>query len=292
MDSIIITVISVALVVALCVSIARFLSDSRAGAESVRRLAALSCAVTLVVTIIIYSGQFRRQTLAALHQLRASHDLYLSVHDVVTWLDHAATRVANFINDLLGAAQVGFRPNPPIWPALLLIAGYGLRFLIYRLHKKNENLEAAMTGAVYLSHVTTYVMVVAFLIVISGQDPWLLIPLSLVVLGVIIVSIKLVLEDLGAAARALLQTLWTEITRVARRIAYLATAFAAWVRTVLAYANEIYIKNIRNPLRARIASVEARNETAKRRSKKRLEDQETDYRERFKDSARTRRRKP
>lgn len=286
-----IAVANIVLAGALCVSIARFLSDSRFGAESVRRLAALSTSVALVSAVLIYSGEFRRNALVGLRQLSVSRGFYDGAGNFLLHFDRVCTQIANAVNDLLGAPEVGYRPHPPVWPALLLAASYGVRFLIYRLHKVHDNQEAAMTGAVYWSHITTYAMVMAFLIVIVGMNPSVLVPVSLLALLVIVVSVKLLIEDVGVAIRAALETLWTEITRAARRIVYHATAFAALVRTVLAYANDLYVAKIRDPLRRRTKALERRNEAARQASKDRLRAQETRYRERFDDSARTRRRK-
>jgi hypothetical protein len=281
MTSIILTVANLVIVVALCVSIVRFWQEGMRSAGSVRRLAALSSVVTLLVSLIIYTGEFRRNALSALGYLGAGESLYRNTAQFLIHFEHVFTQIANAINGVLGAGHVGYRPYPPVWPAVLLLLGYGIRFLIYRFHTRKGNSEAALTGAVYWSHITTYAMVLSFLIVITGVSPWLLVPASLIVLGVIVVSVKLVIEDVGITVRAAIKTIWTEITRAARRIAFLATEFAAAVRSLLAYANEAYLKNVREPLRKKVEALEKRNKETREASERVLAKQNVEHGERF-----------
>lgn len=287
MTAVIIVIVNVVVVVALCVSIVRFLRESKLGAQSVRRLAALSAAVTLLITLLIYSGEFRHQALLALSFLGVSKGLYEAVQSFLTHFDEVCTSVANAINNVLGAEEVGYRPHPPIWPAQLLVLGYLVRFLIYRFHTRRGNTDAALSGAVYWSHITTYVMVLAYLIVIAGLNPSVVVPVSLIAVGAIVVSVKLLIEDFGVSVRAAAKTIWTEVARAAEWIAYLATEFAGAVRSFLAYASRTYVERIREPLRDVIAALEERNEEARKNSKERLAEQNTRHGERFGNSTKT-----
>ena len=167
------------------------------------------------------------------------------------------------------------------------MAGYGLRFLIYRLHTRKGNKAAALTGSVYWSHASTYVLVMAYLIAVAGGSPWLLIPSSLVLLAAVVVSIKFIAEDVGLTIRALAKAAWRGLTYLAGRIAYYATEFAAMLRSWLAYANIAYISKVRKPLRARLDVIEKRNLDVKDESEKRLADQDARLKERFSTAART-----
>ncbi len=281
MTAVIIVIVNLLVAGALCVSIVRFWRESRLGAESVRRLAALSSALTLAIVLIIYSGEFRHQTLLALGDLGASKGLHEAAVDVLTRFDNICTDVANAINNVLGAEHVGFRPFPPVWPAVLLGLGYLIRFIIYRFHTKKGNTEAALSGAAYWNHITTYVMVLAFLIVISGADPSVLVPVSLIALGAIIVSVKLLIEDFGKVLSAAAKTLWTEVSRAAGWIAYIATEVAGFVREALAYASKAYLQHIRKPLDRAIEALNNRNNKTRKGIEKRLANQNTRHEERF-----------
>ncbi|HEY4779207.1 MAG TPA: hypothetical protein VIH47_06420 [Solirubrobacterales bacterium] len=284
MTAIVIVIVNFLVAGALCVSIVRFWRESRLGAESVRRLAALSSALTLAIVVIIYSGEFRHQTLLALGELGASKGLHEAAVDVLTRFDNICTDVANAINNVLGAEPVGFRPFPPIWPAVILGLGYLIRFVIYRFHTRKRNTEAALSGAVYWSHITTYVMVLAFLIVISGADPSVLVPVSLIALGAIIVSVKLLIEDFGKVLGAVAKTLWTEVSRAAGWIAYIATEVAGFVREALTYASKAYLQHIRKPLERAIEAVDNRNDKTRTDIERRLARQNTRHEKRFGES--------
>lgn len=283
MTATIIVVVNLIVAVALCVSIIRFWGESRFGSESVRQLAALSSAVTLLVACTIYSGEFRHQALLCLSYLGAGESLHVTARDLLAHFDRLFTGIANAINGLLGAGRVGYRPHPPIWPAALLILGYIIRFLIYRFHTKRGNTEAALTGAAYWSHITTYVMVLAFLIVITGVNPSVLVPVSVIALGGVVISVKLLIEDFGVSLRAAAKTVWTEIARAAERVAYFATEVAAAVRDLFAYASKAYVERVRKPLRRGIDTLELRNERAREASKERLAEQNLRYVRRFRD---------
>lgn len=281
MRPVIYSVVAIAIVVALVVSTLRFLSDSRRKGAAQRRLAAMGTLLTLAITLMIYSGEIERQILAALTALGIDGGFYETTSSVLNSVDLACIHAANFINAALGAADVDYRPYPPAWPAALLIVGYGIRFLIYRSHTKKGNEDAALTGAVYWSHITTYVMVIAFLIVIAGVNPWALIPLSLLATAAIVVSLKLIAEDLGVLLRTLAKTTWTGVVRVGRQVAYFATEFAARVRAFLAYASKAYVDNVRTPLRAWVERVDKRNQTLRAASGQRLKEQDARLGERF-----------
>lgn len=285
MTATLITVFNLLVAGALCVSVVRFWRESRLGAASVRRLAALSSAIALLVVLIIYSGEFRHQALLSLRFLGASEHFYNTCRDFLAHFDDVFTKIANAINDVLRASHVGHRPHPPIWPVALLSLGYVIRYFIYRFHTKRGNTDAALTGAAYWSHITTFAMVLAFLIVIAGANPVVLVPVSLVALGAIIVSVKLLIEDFGVSLRAAARTAWTEVARAAERIAYLATEIAGAVRDLLAYASKAYLEHVRKPLRRRIDALEARNRSARKVTKRRLIEQNIRHEERFGDSS-------
>ncbi|MGP0049305.1 MAG: hypothetical protein ACLPZR_10740 [Solirubrobacteraceae bacterium] len=287
MGSIVAVVVSLVIAGALCVSAVRFWSESRLGAESVRRLAALSAFVTLLVVLMIYSGEFRKNGLLALQRVHAHPSLYGHVSDFLTGFDHVFTRVANTLN--VFTRDVGYRPNPPLWPAILLLLSYSVRFLIYRLHTRKQHAEAALTGAVYWTHITAYAMVVAFFIVIVGWSAWLVIPLSLVVVVAFLVSVRLIVEDLGELVRVGLQSGWTLLIQAGRWIAEAATEIAAFVRAMLKYASKAYLEHIREPLRRITQALETRNRTIREDSERRLKAQDTRQRERFGETARMRR---
>lgn len=281
MSSVVIVLINVAIFVALCVSIVQFWRGRRHGSETIRELAALSSLITLVIVVLLYSGEFLHEVLAALRELGASAGLREAAVNVLTPVDEFCIKIVNEINGVLGAPEVGYRPEPPVWPAVLLGIGYSIRFLIYRFHTRRGNTEAALTGAAYWSFITTYLMLLAYLIVLAQFDPARLIPVSLIILAVVIVGVRVFFEDFGLTVRAIVQTLWTEISRGAAFIAYLATEIAAAVRELLSYANRLYLNHIRKPLRKAIKAVEDRNMRAREKAEKRLARQNTAHTERF-----------
>jgi hypothetical protein len=281
MRAVIYSVVAIAIVAALAVSTVRFWSDGRRKGAAQRRLAAAGTLLTLAVTLMIYSGEINRQILAALTALGIDGGFYETTSSVLHGFDVGCTHAANFINGILGVADVGYRAYPPAWPAALLIVGYGIRFLIYRSHTKRGNEDAALTGAVYWSHITTYVMVIAFLIVVTGVNPWVLVPVSLLATAAIVVSLKLIAEDLGVLLRALAKTVWTGFVRLGRQVAYFATEFAARVRAFLAYASKAYVDNVRTPLRAWVERVDKRNQDLRKASGERLKEQDARLGERF-----------
>jgi hypothetical protein len=204
-----------------------------------------------------------------------------TVRNVLRSLDEGCTAVARAINEALGAGEVGYRPTPPAWPAALLVIGYGVRFLIYRFQTRKGNRESALTGAVYWSYITAYAMAIAYLIVVAGFDAALVIPISLFLIAMIVVSVKVFVEDLGLTLRAIAKTIGTEVSRAASRVAFLATEFAAIVREALAYATDFYMNRIRKPLRTGINSLEDRNKRTRERAEERLAKQNTEHAERF-----------
>jgi hypothetical protein len=281
MTPIALTFLSLLVAGALCVSILRFWRESKLGATSVRRLAALSSALTLLVALMLYSGELRHNALLGLRQLGAGEGLFEVAREIVNHLDQFFTSIASAINGLIGAEEAGYRPDPPAWPAALLILGYALRFVIYRSHTRKGNAEAALTGAVYWSHITAFAMALAFLIVLGGANPWVLVPGSLVALAAIVVSVKLLIEDFGVGVRAAAETVLTEAARAAGWVAYLATEVAGFVRELLAYASRAYLERVRKPLRRRIAGLERRNRSTREATKKRLAEQDTRLGKRF-----------
>jgi len=126
-------------------------------------------------------------------------------------------------------------------------------------------------------------MVLAFLIVVAGANPSILVPLSLLALIAIIISLKALAEDLARGLRAVGLFAWTEIGRVAGWIAYLATEAAALVREFLACANRAYIERVRRPLERLVRSVEARNAKTREVTRERLARQNSRHKERFGD---------
>lgn len=284
MTATLIVLLNAAIVVVLLISALQFWRERWLGSEVLRELAALGSLITLLLVVLIYSGEFLHQSLVALRHWGASWEVQKSVVDVLRPIDEACTDVANAINGVIGAAEVGYRPDPPFWPAGLLLLGYLVRFLIYRFSTRKGYRDSALTGAVYWSYITVYLMVLAYLIVVGGFTASVVVPLSLGILAAVVVGVKVFFEDFGLTVRAIVKTAWTEIARVAARIAYLATEFAAGVREALAYANRLYLKRVRVPLRRGIDALEARNQRARRRSDERLAAQNAKHAERFKRS--------
>lgn len=281
MSAAVIVAVNIAIFAALCVSIVQFWRGRRLGSETIRELAALSSLITLVIVVLLYSGEFLHEVLALMRELGASAGVRKAVVSVLAHVDEFCINVINAINGVLGAPEVGYRPEPPPWPAVLLGLGYSVRFLIYRFHTRRGNAEAALTGAAYWSFITTYLMLLAYLIVLAQFDPARLIPASLITLAVVVVGVRVFFEDLGLAVRAIAKTVWTEVTRGAAFVAYVATEVAAGLRQLLSYANRLYIKRIREPLRSGIGAVEARNERAREGAEERLSRQNTAHTERF-----------
>jgi hypothetical protein len=280
-SSIVIVLINVAIFIALCVSPVQFWRGRRLGSETIRGLAALSSLITLIIVVLLYSGEFLHEVLAALRELGVSAGVHQATVSVVTHVDEFCIELVNRINGALGATEVGYRPTPPAWPAVLLGIGYAIRFLIYRSHTRRGNTESALTGAAYWSFITTYLLLLAYLIVLAQFDPAQVIPISLIILTVVVVGVKVFFEDFGLAVRAVARTLWTEISRAGAFIAYLATEIAAAVRELLSYANRLYIKRIRRPLRRGIKKVEARNKRYRKTADDRLTRQNTAHTRRF-----------
>jgi hypothetical protein len=278
----------IAIVLALFVSIFQFWRERRFGSKVIRELAALSSFITLVIFVLIYSGAFLHEVLGAFKHWGVDWETRRSVLDILRPIDEACTDVANAINGALGAADVGFRPEPVRWPAVLLVVGYLVRFLIYRFHTRRGNRDSALTGAVYWSYITAYVMVLAYLVVIAGLNAAIVLPISLALIAIVVVSVKVFIEDLGLTLRAIVKTVGTEISRAASRIAYLATEIAAGVREALAYANRFYMERIRRPLRQGIDALEARNQKTRKITEERLAKQNAQHAERFGTSASSR----
>jgi len=280
-SSALLVLINVAIFVALYVSIVQFWRGRRLGSETIRGLAALSSVITLLIVVLLYSGEFLHEVLAALRDLGASTGIRQAAVSVLTHVDEFCIKIVNAINGILGATEVGYRPEPPVWPAALLGIGYSARFLIYRFHTRRGNAEAALTGAAYWSFITTYLMLLAYLIVLAHFNPASLIPISLIILAVVVVGVRVFFEDFGLTVRVIAQTIWTEISRAGAFIAYLATEIAAAVREALSYANRLYIERIRKPLRTVIQAVEDRNTRARKEAEERLTRQNTAQAERF-----------
>jgi hypothetical protein len=281
MTSTFVVLLDLAIVVALCVSIVQFWRERRLGSSVVRELGALSALISLVVFVLIYSGSFLHETLASLQHWGVDRSVRKSVLGILRPFDEACTGVANAINRVIGAGEVGYRPDPPVWPAALLVVGYGIRFLIYRFQTRKGNRDSALTGAVYWSYITAYAMVLAYLVVVAHFDAAVIVPISLALIAVIVVSVKVFFEDFGLTVRAIARTAWTEVTRAASRIAFLATEVAAVVREALAYASRFYLERIRKPLRNGIDTLEARNVRAREEAEKRLARQNAQHAERF-----------
>jgi hypothetical protein len=285
MTATLVVVLELAIAVALCVSIIQFWRERRLGAKIIRELAALSAFVTLIIFVLLYSGSFLHETMVALRHWGVDPQVRKSILNVLRAFDEACTDVADAINRALAAPEAGYRPHPPGWPAALLVVGYGVRFLIYRFQTRKGNRASALTGAVYWSYITAYVMTLAYLIVLARLDAAVLIPISLLLIAVIVVSVKVFIEDLGLALRAIARTVWTEVSGLASRIAYLATEFAGVVREALAYANRFYMERIRKPLRAGIRALEDRNDKTRERAEDRLTEQDARHAKRFGGSA-------
>lgn len=281
MSSVAIVLINMAILIALCLSIFQFWRGRWLGSKTIRELAALSCLITLIIVVLLYSGEFLHEAVAALRELGTSAELRQEIIDVLTHIDEFCIKIVNAINGVLGAPDVGYRPEPPVWPAVLLSVSYLIRFLIYRFQTRGGYTEAALTGAAYWSFITTYVMLLAYLIVLAQFDPARLIPVSLIILAIVVVGVKVFFEDFGLTVRAIAQTLWTEISRTASFIAYLATEIAAAVREFLSYANRLYVERVRKPLRRGLKAVEDRNERARKKAEDRLARQNTEHTNRF-----------
>lgn len=278
-------VLYVGIFVALVVSILQFWRERRFGSKTIRELAAFSALVTLVIFALIYSGAFLHEILEALKHWGTAWQTRKDVLDLIRPFDEACTSLANAVNGVLGAAEVGYRPEPAQWPVVLLVLGYSVRFLIYRFHTRRGNQDSALTGAVYWSYITAYVMVLAYLIVIARFDAAVVIPISLLLIGIVVVSIKVFIEDVGLTLRVIAKTIGTEVSRAASRLAYFATEFAAAIREALAYANRFYMERIRKPLREGIEALEARNEKTRKTTEERLAEQNAQHAERFRKSA-------
>jgi len=269
------------IVVALCLSIVQFWRERRLGSKTLRELASLSAIITLAIFVLIYSGSFLHETLAALRHWDVDPSLRQMVRNILQPFDEGCTAVASAINEALGADDVGYRPTPPAWPAALLVGGYGVRFLIYRFQTRKGNRDSALTGAVYWSYITAYVMAIAYLVVVAEFDAALVVPISLFLIALIVVSVKVFIEDLGLTLRAIAKTIGTELSRAASGVAFIATEIAAMVREALAYANRFYINRIRKPLRSGIKSLEDRNKETRKRAEERLAKQNAQHAERF-----------
>jgi hypothetical protein len=277
--------VSLTIVIALCVSIVAFWRDSQIGARSVRRLASASSAITLLIIVVIYAGEFRRNALSALTYIGVDEQTYADAYKLLTDVDDFIVRVVESIRP--SDAGVWGHAYPPAWPAILLIVGYTIRFLIYRLHTKKANANAALTGSVYWSHITTYAMTMAFLIVVFGWNPALVVSMSLAILAVATVSIKLWLADLGTVARIAGKSIWTVVSNGARRIAYAATALAAFVRIAANYANRAYVEKIRKPLMTKVDKLEEWNKDQRDASAQKLKDQDDRHALRFRPEGET-----
>lgn len=282
MKSTLIVLLNVVIVFSLCTSIVQFWRERWLGSETIRELAALSALVTLFFVVLIYSGEFLHQTVEALRYWGVSGDVQKSVLNVLRPIDEVCTDIANAINRVLGAAEVGYRPDPPRWPAVLLVIGYLVRFLIYRFQTRKGNRDSALTGAVYWSYITAYVMTLAYLIVVADFDATVVVPVSLAILAAIVVGVKVFFEDFGLTLRAITKTLGTEVARAAARVAYLATEIAGFVREALAYANKFYIDRVRAPLRRGIDALEERNKRARGRTEDRMARQNAKHAKKFK----------
>lgn len=279
MTSIVYVLVVLAIVLALCISIVSFWRDSTIGVTAVRRLAAASAGTTLLVFVLIYAGGFTHHALVSLRSLNVSSDTYHSMSDALTSFNRFVTDIVAGIDET--NAELTIRTHPPLWPLVLICLGYGIRFLIYRFHTKKQNVEAALTGSVYWSHITLFVMAMAFLVAIAHWSPWLVVPLSLTLAAAFIVSVKLWLEDAGIVLRAGATTIWTVVRGIAHWVAYAATEVAGWVRAAVTYANDAYVEHIRMPLRARTGALEGWSRKRNEAWEERLRGQDARHGERF-----------
>jgi ABC-type multidrug transport system fused ATPase/permease subunit len=274
MWSLITTVVALLTVVAMIVSTVRFALDSRKGARTRRQLAAISAAMTLVIVAMLYSGWLVGAATASVRYLGLSvvfrHDVYSALHAV----DLVCTDAVNAISRALSARPVAHRFDPPAWPAVLLWVGYLARFLIHRFHRRPNNEVSALTGSVYLAHVTTCAMAVAFLIVELSWRPLVVVPTTLLVTAALVVSVKVLLEDLVKSIAAFIHTAITELGRAGQNIALAAAEGAALVRWFLAFANKAYLTHVRAPLRRQLKRLDDRNAAVKDRTAKRLKKQD------------------
>jgi hypothetical protein len=262
------------------VSTVRFAVDSRKGARTRRQLAALSAAMTAVIVAMLYSGVLVANVPAAARFVGGagtSHEIYL----LMSAVDGFLTRIANLICRSLSVRQVGYRPSPPIWPAGVLWAGYLARFAIHRYHRRSHNGVSALTGSVYWSHVTACAIAVAFLIVVVGWSPLLVVPTSVAAITVLVVSVKSVVEDLMKVAMTAIHTVIAAVSSIGKWLAYVATEAARHVRRFLRLASKAYLNQVRAPLRRRLAALERWNEELKVRMTERLRLQEARNAEEF-----------
>jgi hypothetical protein len=266
----------------LCWSIYRFWQESQASrtkVRSARQLAALSSGLTLVVFVLLYADAFTRNLLAAMRNWGVSSDTYATVHTSMTSFDEFVAHVASTIN--VFSRSAGYRSSATLWPGLLLASAYAARFCIYRfqtkpIHGGKKNQNSALTGSVYWSHITAYMMVVAFMIVIIGWSAWWVVPTSLIVLSAFMFSVAwTVVKDLGVVADAVvLKSVGTALIVAGRQVAFLATEVANFIRIALKYANRAYQERISKPLREKMDALKTSNDSWRNASEERLKEQD------------------
>lgn len=248
------------------------------GAHARQRLAgAVSSLLTLALACAIYSGEFKRNVLGA--AAGSSSGVARAAVRFATAADGVCTRLANVLNP---ARDVSYRPSPSLWPFALLVAAFAVRWLIYLFISRPGRGQryAGVTGSVYWSHFSAYLLTVAFLAMVAHWDARAVgvasvVLLLLVLLGAVFAEDLWLVIGTGLVAGANLASAG------AKAVAEGAVIAASAARALIESASRWYLAHVRGPLRKSTAHVVEATEQVNTRMDERLISQERAHRERF-----------
>lgn len=149
-----------------------------------RIVAAGSSLVALIGYCTIYSGQIRRISIQAISHWTADPTTINRADDHFRDADQFFTRLANYLSP---GEHVGYRPYPTLIPLIILASVFTIRSLIYFSVTRRRFPDAGVTGPVYWSHISAYVMLVSFFIVIVNWNVAIVIAGSLALIVALIV---------------------------------------------------------------------------------------------------------
>jgi hypothetical protein len=268
------------LFLALANSVIRFLHAAFAEAEGSdqRLLAAVSSATTLVAVSTIYSGRFAEDCDRAVRHWTDDSRAIRTADRVLIHIDDVCTSIANALNP---SKDVGFRPHPTFIPFAIIGCLYIIRWLIYVSATRKRLRYAAITGSVYWSHITAYVGVVSFLVVIANWDVALVIGASLLLIVLLVVGLMGVFQDALFVIRGGIASLWKLIKGLGGSVARASLTVARTVRIMVERAHELYRIHISTPLRKATDTVVDASARFEERSKEKLAEENQRHRDRF-----------
>jgi hypothetical protein len=210
-----------------------------------RLLASLSSAVSLAVVVAIYVDSFRRATMNAARSWTSDQSFLNGVQSAVVGGDQAVRSGVNFMNP---GPDVSYRPHPSIWPIVIVVSSYAVRWLIYVTVERGNYRNAAITGSAYWSHMTAYAMIVSFLVVVAGWNALLVVPVSMLLVLGLLIGVAGIFEDIFLLVRVGGRLVMTYAKGVGAVLARHTVAVARLVRVMFQRGHELYVERVRMPV--------------------------------------------